>query len=252
MASRKEERERLRVEREQRLAQTQAQERKRLILGYAVAGLISLAVLAGIVVVIIGGGDDESSGGGISEADTRAASIDHQSGLTDGKEPDTREGADIDPPSLVNLEEASKAAGCDYQPNLKEEGNTHINPDGKTPEYETQPVASGDHAPNPQADGAYSEPLSPLHYVHALEHGRIAIAYSPDLPEEQQLELKGFFDLDPEGMLLFPDPEMPYDVAAVAWTQLIGCDSYEGAETLDVLSAFRDEWRGRGPEAVPL
>ena len=30
-------------------------------------------------------------------------------------------------------------------------------------------------------------------------------------------------------MLLFPNDEMPYEVAVTAWTQLMGCEKYEGA-----------------------
>ena len=253
MASRKEERERLRIQREQHLAETARQERKRLLLGYIVAGVISLAVLAGIVAVVVGGGGgDEGSNEGVSEEEIEAAHLDLQVGIVDGKEPDTRDGTDPAQGGLVDLTKAAEAAGCDLREGLDEEGNTHIG-DAKEPDYETEPATSGNHSPEPQADGAYAEPLSPLHYVHALEHGRIAIVYSPDLPEAAQLELKGVFDFDPEGMLLFPgDPDMPYEVAAVAWTNLIGCDSYEGVKTLDILRAFRDKWRGRGPEAVPL
>ncbi len=45
---------------------------------------------------------------------------------------------------------------------------------------------------------------------------------------------------------------MPYEVAATAWTQLMGCKRYEGEKTLDAIRNFRDQFRGRGPEAVPF
>ena len=45
---------------------------------------------------------------------------------------------------------------------------------------------------------------------------------------------------------------MPYEVAATAWTQLIGCPTYEGAATLDAIRDFRDIYRGQGPEDVPM
>ncbi len=51
---------------------------------------------------------------------------------------------------------------------------------------------------------------------------------------------------------MFPDPDMPYDVAVTAWTQLAGCDKYEGGATLDVIRSFRDTYRGQGPENFPL
>ena len=53
-------------------------------------------------------------------------------------------------------------------------------------------------------------------------------------------------------MLLFPNPDMPYEVAVTAWTQLMGCDTFEGDATLDAIRDFRDTYRGRGPENVPI
>jgi uncharacterized protein DUF3105 len=88
--------------------------------------------------------------------------------------------------------------------------------------------------------------------VHAMEHGRIEIHYKPTLPEAQQLALKGVFDEDPDGMLLFPDPAMPYDVAVTAWTNEAVCPHYNEA-VLDVIRNFRDTYRGNGPEqAIPI
>ena len=151
-------------------------------------------------------------------------------------------------------------AGCDLQLDLKDEGNTHFDDDDKVVECATNPPTSGDHfaAGGPDepgsgalADGAFLETPPGNRTVHSLEHGRINIQYSPDLPEEDQLALKGVFDVaQPEGILLFPNADMPYDVAATAWTQLVGCDGFEGAATLDVIRAFRDQFLGRGPEPV--
>ena len=53
-------------------------------------------------------------------------------------------------------------------------------------------------------------------------------------------------------MLLFPNPEMPYDVAVTAWTQLMGCDKLRGRATLDAIRDFRDTYIGLGPEPLPL
>ena len=75
--------------------------------------------------------------------------------------------------------------------------------------------------------------------------------YSPDLSEEDQLALKGVFDDARPGVDLFPNPDMPYEVATAAWTQLMGCETFEGAATLDAVRDFRDAYLGRGPEAIP-
>ena len=50
---------------------------------------------------------------------------------------------------------------------------------------------------------------------------------------------------------MFPNPDMPYDVAITAWTQLAGARTTR-ATTLDVLRTFRDIYRGQGPEFFPL
>ena len=251
--SSKQERERRRLERLEAEKREAAAERRRLILGYAVAGVLTLAVVVGIVIVIAGSGDgDEVTVDG--EELPEAARIEVQSGSVNGFAPDGREGT---PPPAVqqgDLEIAAREAGCELDLDLPDEGNTHLRPNQEPPDYETDPPTSGNHIvpPRQQADGAYSEYPDPVFTVHSLEHGRIAIQYSPELPEDQQLELKGLFDEDPDGVLLFPNPELPFDVAATAWTQMIGCPTYEGQATLDALRAFRDTLRGQGPEPVPV
>jgi hypothetical protein len=52
-------------------------------------------------------------------------------------------------------------------------------------------------------------------------------------------------------MLLFPDPDMPYDVAVTAWTNEAVCPTYNET-VLDVIRNFRDTYRGNGPEQVPI
>ena len=110
-------------------------------------------------------------------------------------------------------------------------------------------------------DGAYLTPISAnpetpgmniRDMVHAMEHGRIEIHYKPSLPEAQQLALKGVFDADPNGMLFFPNPAMPYDVAVTAWTNEVVCPHYNEV-VLDVIRNFRDTYRGNGPEqGIPI
>jgi hypothetical protein len=255
MASRKEEKERLR---RQRLAAERREARagqQRLLVGYVVAGLLAAAVVVGIIVVIAsGGGDDE--GQEVAES-AEAAHIDPTSGVP-AAEPDEREGAT--PPAIeqARLERAANIAGCDLNLNLPDEGSNHFTNENQG-SYDTSPPASGDHYGVPTeagagalADGAYIETPPISRAVHSLEHGRVEIQYSPDLPEEDQLALKGVFDEDPEGMLIFPNRDMPYEVAVTAWTNMVTCKRYDGATTLDAVRAFRDTYRGQGPEPVPL
>jgi Protein of unknown function (DUF3105) len=248
MATRKEEKERLRAARLEAERLEAQGARKRLVLGYGVAAALTAAVLAGIVIVIASGG------GGSSEDTPEAAHIDTATGTTNGVKPDAREGTP--PPAVKNLdlENAAADAGCTLRLGLPEEGRTHLEPDAPTPNYRTNPPTSGNHVITQfvEADGAYRQTPEPIQYVHSLEHGRTEIQYAPDLPQADQLALKGVFDESPSGMLLFPNSRMPYEVAATAWTQLMGCKKYEGAKTLDAIRDFRDQFRGRGPEAVPI
>ena len=171
-------------------------------------------------------------------------------------EPDGRDG--IDPPALQlgDLEAAAKAARCDLQLDLDDEGNTHFSDENRVPDYKTSPPTSGDHYANlaetaagALADGAYLNTPPVARAVHSMEHGRVLIQYSPDLSEAEQLEIKGVFEESPQGVLMFPNPDMPYDVAITAWTQLAGCESYEGARRSTSCGSSATSTAARGSEA---
>lgn len=227
--------------------------------------LASTFACASLALVACGGDDEDtatstsSTTSTTTEAATGAtgsefppnAHIDPSTGSVDALEPDGREGTPPPPVDDDDLEAVARAAGCDLQLDLPDEGNKHLAPGAPPPTYDTVPPTSGPHSPVPVADGAYLDTPDPTGYVHSLEHGRVEIQYSPDLPEADQLLLKGTFDDDPDGVLLFPNPDMPYEVAVTAWTNFVGCDVF-GEAVLDVVRDFRDEFRGKGPEKIPL
>src|SRR5215208_233468 len=241
MASRKEEKERLRAQRLAAERAAQSGGRRRLMAGYVVAGILTLAVIAGLVAVIASGG----GGGGTTEACSNAH-VKNSGGTFRGLEPDCREGTA--PPALqfADLKVPAERAGCEVKLDLPDEGSTHV-PNSTSVKYGTVPPTSGNHNPVPIDDGAYtteitsdtSKPTNIRNEVHAMEHGRIEIHYKPNLPEAQQLALKGIFDEDPDGMLLYPDPDMPYAVAVTAWTGEVVCPGYNPI-VLDVIRNFRD------------
>jgi hypothetical protein len=249
MADRKEERERLREAREEREQEQARSQRSRVIIGYALAGLIGLVVVAGIVVLIA------SSGG---SGDSSEAHVSQGSGSTNGIQLDERSGPVPPKVKVTDLKQAAKQAHCDLRLRLKDEGHTHIPVGSPTPDYKTNPPTSGNHVVPPfqQADGAYSEMPVEIDMVHSLEHGRMEIQYSPDLPEKDQLALKGMYDTLYGGTLMFPNDKMPYEVAATTWTNLLGCDKYEGAITLDAIRDFGKatwgKYGGEPAEAFPF
>ncbi|HEY7266486.1 MAG TPA: DUF3105 domain-containing protein, partial [Solirubrobacterales bacterium] len=194
MASRKEEKERLR---QQRLAAERAaasRGRGRLVAGYVVAGLLAAAVLVGLVVVVASGGSGNGVGGFCSNAH-----IKNSAGSTKGLEPDCREGTPPPAIKVADLKISAEQAQCQLKLDLPDEGNTHV-PNSTSVDYKTVPPTSGNHNPVPIDDGAYKTPISAdpstpgmniRDMVHAMEHGRIEIHYRPSLPEAQQLALKG-------------------------------------------------------------
>jgi len=261
MASRKEEKERRRAERLAAERRESGSGRLRLIAGYAVAGLIGAAVLVGVIIALASGGDDDgtSSASDAAGAEEQAYWRPDIGSIPDDAVPDNREGAEPPPIEIGDLEASADAAGCELRLDLPDEGSNHFTDEDRDPGWETNPATSGDHYGVPTevgsgalGDGAFAEPPSMARVVHGLEHGRIAIQYSPDLPEEDQLALKGVFEDDPGGMILFPNPDMPFEVSATAWRNMVGCETYEGSATLDVVRNFRDIYRGRGPEEFPI
>jgi hypothetical protein len=240
---REEERERLRQAREERERKQAGSDRRRLMIGYGLAGAVGLIVVIGIVVLVASGASKNDSGN---------ARINQGTGSTNGIQPDEREGSSVPPVKVTDLKEAAKKAGCDLRLNLPNEGHTHIPQTAPTPNYGTNPPTSGNHVEPPfqQADGAYSEMPKEIDIVHSLEHGRLEIQYSPNLPESAQLELIGLYDTMYGATLLFPNENMPYEVAATTWRNLIGCNEYKGAITLDAIRDFGKKTWGHGREPV--
>jgi hypothetical protein len=71
--------------------------------------------------------------------------------------------------------------------------------------------------------------------------------YQPDLPEAEQLKIKGVVDEDFRDMVVFQNEKMQWEVAATAWGHSLGCRAYND-EVLDAIRAFRDAYRDQAPE----
>ena len=246
------ERERLR---EERIAAEEGEKqsgRNRMLIGYAVVSTVVI-VIAVVVFLLVSGGDDSSTANGKTDDGGAHINLDESIGNTNGVQPDERAGIVPPAPKETDLKIAAQKANCELRLKLPDEGHNHLPKDAEEPNYKTSPPTSGNHveAPYQQADGAYSEPPKQLDAVHSLEHGRMSIEYSPDLPEQAQLELKGLYDTMYGATLLCPNDEMVYDVAAATWTNLIACREYKGAATLDAIRAFgKETWGKYGGEPV--
>ena len=237
MASRKDQKEKLRREREEREAAAKAAERRRRLIGYGAAGAVVAAVAVVLVVLLLAGGD---GGGG-------------------GGEDLLPTGFEVPEQSITDLDEAAKAAGCELK-SFKATSRDHSEDPAEELTYASKPPTSGKHFATPAEDGEYESARPVGELVHSLEHGRVIIWFKRSLPRDQRGLLKALYEDDPYQMLITPDPTgMSYAVAATAWNaepqpngtgRLLGCPRFT-PEVADAIRTFREEHRSNGPEPVP-
>lgn len=207
--------------------------------------LVALALVATVAFVFAGcgGGDDGSD----------LAHVNEESGSTNGLLLDEREGTPPPPVKIKDLRRAVDEAGCYLLLNMESNLGKPLPPDAPTPEYKRNPPISGPYVepPHQQADGGYLNLPEPAAVVGALNNGRMALQYAPDLSDEIQLEMKGLYDTMYGGTLFFPNDEMQYAVGASTWSNFIGCVSWDGQKTIDALRAFgKATWGKYGNEPV--
>lgn len=236
MASRQEEKQRLR---EERLAQEEADKRaaaRSQRLRVVGGGLVALLIIAGVVFAIINGSD----GGPGGDADGPRTAADASK-------------VELPTPETTNLEGAAKTAGCKVE-HPAFEGDRHVDKAFTGADYKSNPPTSGDHYPPPAADdGIYDPGNSPElgTLVHSLEHGRIHVQYKGLTPGQVD-QLEAFLAEKTGYHLVLSEntTDMPYAVAATAWTHLVGCETFS-PKVFDVLRTFYMEYVDKGPENVP-
>ncbi len=233
MASRQEEKQRRREERiaaEQAAAEKESRARRLRIVGGTVA-IVLVLVAIGAALGLSGGG-----GGGTGSPKNDA------SGKT----------VPIPAKKTSDLAAAVKASGCtlkSYPSGYEDRGHvstsTHV-------KYKTNPPSFGKHFEVPAKDGDYAGVTTPpvSNWVHSLEHGRIQYQYAPGTPKRQVQGLETLFNEDPDLVMVFQNNSaMPFKVAAVAWTHVLGCKAFTPG-VYDAFRAFRDKYRLKAPEVI--
>jgi hypothetical protein len=225
MASRKDEKERLRREREERERAAAAKAKRSRLLQLIGGVVVACAIIAGVAFAV-------SSGGG---------------------------GGDDNGPDIDNgkLKAAAQSSGCVYRA-FPDEGRDHVTKALTEADFKTNPPTSGAHNPEPAPDGLYVAGNEPAvqNWVHTLEHGRILYQYRGVAPSVVT-QLEKLFNEDVAGsggayhsVLMRNNTEMPFQVAAVAWRHYMACREFT-PESIAALRAFRDELVDKGPETVP-
>jgi hypothetical protein len=166
-----------------------------------------------------------------------------------------------------------KAAGCTLTTSKAAPSAEHISKLTDPVTYSTYPPVSGKHLFTPAVWGNYTQPVDPRQAVHNLEHGAIDIWVGPNVSAADRQKISDFYDSSPNAMLVTPianaTPGITYpahrppdsNIYLTAWTvQIKNGNAVNGKNVIatcprfdeKAFTAFRDEFRGKGPERFPV
>ncbi|HZQ03409.1 MAG TPA: DUF3105 domain-containing protein [Gaiellaceae bacterium] len=186
--------------------------------------------------------------------------------------------------SAAKVRETMLAAGCTYRdvtplpPKSKNFGGYHADvPRLTTPInglWNTFPPAAGGHYGLWAVWGFYTEPVNPRQVVHNEEHGAVVIWWGPKVPASTVRKLQAFYNEPIKGGAgdgMFGTPldatidgkSLGNKIALTAWTgdpSRYYRNGYYGIGHVAIcpsfnqkaFATFRDAYRGKGPEGIPL
>ena len=168
-----------------------------------------------------------------------------------------------------------RAAGCTYEdavPYPPDDWKTLADYHADVPtlsskvRWKTFPPSGGSHYRLWANWGFYTKPVNPRQVVHNEEHGGVILWWGPHVPQSTVAKLRQLYDQQSTAVFGTPYPNLGSKVAITAWTgdtsryQRNGyygqghigiCPSYTAA-TVQAFTAFRNAYRGKGPEGVPM
>lgn len=172
----------------------------------------------------------------------------------------------------ASVAKAMSAAGCTYRsvppkPPKKNPTNYHADvPSLSTPTkglWSTFPPSGGAHYGLWAVWGFYRQPVNPRQVVHNEEHGAVVLWWGTDVPGSTVDHLESFYQQKPEGMFGTPIAGLGKKIALTAWTgdpakyyrngdygmgHIAVCNAFDQK----AFATFRDAFRGKGPEGIPL
>jgi len=189
-----------------------------LLVIFALSGVIGLAVVIGVIALTRGGGGSSTSPSGV------AAEM--------------------------------RAAGCKFT-TAKATSRQHVTSLSAKIKYNTTPPSNGSHYYSPAVWGFYTTPANPVQVVHNEEHGGVILWWGSKVPQSTIDQLRSFYDSSPNTMFGTPYPSLGKNVAITAWNAPPGgmgngvvavCPAFNEK----AFTAFRDAYRGKGPERYPV
>lgn len=123
-------------------------------------------------------------------------------------------------------------------------GTEHLAAGESAPAYNSDPPTSGPHADRPAPCGIYREPVPDVNQLHSLEHGAVAIQYSPDLPNDQIESLESIGRSLGAEVIVAPRSGLSAPIALTAWTKRLLLQDVD----TDVIRAFDADFGNRSPE----
>jgi hypothetical protein len=167
-----------------------------------------------------------------------------------------------------NLAGLFTSAGCTFKTvNASVPGGqTHVNSLTQKLAWNTDPPSNGQHYPLWAVWGFYTDPINPRQVVHNEEHGGVIYWWGPKVPAATVERLRQLYQEEATGTFGTPYKNLGSKVAITAWTgnpakytkngyfgqgHIGVCPTFDDkVET--AFKAFRDAYRGKGPEGIPL
>ena len=126
-------------------------------------------------------------------------------------------------------------------------GKYSTRPATSGPHWQTVPTSA---APDgaPARWGAYDHVLPDEVLIHNLEHGGIGLHYNcPDGCPELAKQLTGIAGPNPALLIVSPYPNMDHKIAITSWRHVLYLDEFDEAK----VRAFVDAYQDRAPESAP-
>lgn len=171
--------------------------------------------------------------------------------------------------SDANVAPLMTKAGCSFKTvkaYVPKGQSTHVNSLTANDHWNTNPPSNGQHYPQWAVWGFYTQAVNPRNVVHNEEHGGVILWWGSGVSQPTVAKLKAFYLQQPDGVFGTPYPSLGTKIAISAWTgdptryqrnnyygfgHLGICAGYTPAVE-KAFTAFRDAYRGKGPEGIPL